>query len=163
MLSQLGLATSRAFGELVGRFGIEPRHFAILASVSRAPGISQQRLGEHLQIPASTMVALVDHLERKGLLSRRHLQDDRRVRALYLTSRGADTVERALDLARRHEASMSVLLDDAERAQLLRSLRKVATALGITSLQVPDRGAGLGPGSDPVRSSDVSESITHGG
>ena len=62
-LSQVGLATSRRFGQITGTLGLEPRHVALLRAVSQADGQSQQAVAERLHIPASTMVALIDQLE----------------------------------------------------------------------------------------------------
>src|SRR5579863_8658638 len=87
-LSQVGLETSRQFGQVVGAFGLEPRHFAVLFAVHRDPGQAQQTIGDHLAIPASTMVAIVDYLEAEGLLERRTHVSDRRARTLHLTARG---------------------------------------------------------------------------
>src|SRR5580692_12587372 len=87
-LSQIGLETARQFGEVVGTLGLEPRHFAVLHAVHRDVGQAQQSIGDRLAIPASTMVAIVDHLENEGLLERRPHPSDRRARILYLTKRG---------------------------------------------------------------------------
>src|SRR5215469_147647 len=53
-LSQLGLATSSRFGQLVGTVGLEPRHFAVLRAVRARDGQSQHAVADRLQIPPST-------------------------------------------------------------------------------------------------------------
>ena len=83
-LSQIGLETSRQFGEVMGTLGLEPRHFAVLHAVQRDEDQTQQAIGDLLAIPASTMVAIVDHLEGEGLIERRPHVSDRWV--LELTS-----------------------------------------------------------------------------
>ena len=45
------------------------------------------------------MVALVDRLEEGKLLERRPHPDDRRIRALYLTADGHETLGRAAEVA----------------------------------------------------------------
>src|SRR5271166_1298518 len=124
-LSQLGFATSRRFGELVGMLGLEPRHFALLRTVRRHDGRSQQEVAEHLHIPASTMVALVDHLEQEGLLERRFHASDRRTRSLHLTVQGGAVLDKALTLATDWEEAIGAGLSPAERAQLLTLLGRV--------------------------------------
>src|ERR1017187_3015605 len=76
-LSQIGLDTSRQFGEVVGALGLERRPFAVMHALHRDMGQAQQTIGDLLAIPASTMVAIVDHLEGEGLLERRPHATDR--------------------------------------------------------------------------------------
>jgi len=92
-LSQLGFATSRRFGQIVATLDLEPRHFALLRAVRGADGQSQQAIAERLRIPASTMVSLIDHLERHGLLVRQPHPTDRRSRLLHVTEHGAKVLE----------------------------------------------------------------------
>ncbi|HLX78685.1 MAG TPA: MarR family transcriptional regulator, partial [Acidimicrobiales bacterium] len=77
-MSQLGFENSRQFAEIVGTIGLEPRHFALLRAVREYQGDSQQAIAERLGVPASTMVALIDQLERDGLLERVRHPSDRR-------------------------------------------------------------------------------------
>ncbi len=102
-LSQVGLETSRQFGDVVAAIGLEPRHFAVLYAVQRSTGQLQQTIGDRLAIPPSTMVAIVDHLEGEGLLERRPLATDRRARTLFLTGRGEALLVEALARARDQE------------------------------------------------------------
>ncbi|HKH88674.1 MAG TPA: MarR family transcriptional regulator [Acidimicrobiales bacterium] len=141
-LSQLGLETSRRFGEVVGTLGLEPRQFALLRAVHNAEGQSQQVIGEYLQIPASTMVAIVDHLEADGLLERRLHASDRRTRTLHLTARGSSLLADAMTLAMRLEERLSAGLEPPERDQLLALLRRVAANLDLSLVGAAGRGSG---------------------
>lgn len=148
-LSQVGLETARQFGEVVGALGLEPRHFAVLSAVQSAvqsaEGESQQVIGDRLGIPASTMVAIVDHLEEAGLLERRLRSTDRRTRTLHLTSRGETLRSEAFAAAMGQEARICAGLEPDERAQLLALLRRVSSNLGVSSTTLPDRGSGERP------------------
>jgi DNA-binding MarR family transcriptional regulator len=144
-LSQLGFATSSRFGQIVGTLGLEPRHYALLRAVRAADGQSQQAVAERLQIPPSTMVSLVDHLEKQGLLQRRPHSTDRRTRQLHVTDRGAQVLGEATRLGDEWEQQICAGLSSAERDELLALLRRVAANIGVGQDTLPDRGTGLRP------------------
>lgn len=144
-LSQLGFATSRRFGQIVGTLGLEPRHFALLRAVRAADGQSQQAIAERLRIPASTMVSLIDYLENEGLLERRPHPTDRRSRRLHLTSRGAEVLDQATTLGAELEGTICAGLSAAERDTLLDLLARVAANMGVASAELPDHGTGQRP------------------
>ena len=83
LISQLGFLSSRGFMEALEPVGIEPREFMLMRFVAASEGQSQQGLAERLGVPASRMVALVDHLEEAGFVERRAHPEDRRVRGLH--------------------------------------------------------------------------------
>jgi len=144
-LSQIGLETSRQFGEVVGALGLEPRHFAVLHAVHRDTGRAQQTIGDLLAIPASTMVAIVDHLEHEGLLERRAHVTDRRTRILHVTPRGEALLSKAMAEAMVQEARICKGLGQNDRAQLLELLRRISVNLGVSPSALPDRGGGERP------------------
>lgn len=144
-LSQLGFATSRRFGEIVATLGLEPRHFALLRAVRAADGQSQQAIAERLRIPASTMVALIDYLEREGLLERRPHPTDRRSRRLHLTDEGTEVLDQATTLGAEWEEAICANLSAAERETLLGLLERVAATIGIADAELPDHGSGQRP------------------
>ena len=144
-LSQLGFATSSRFGQIVGTLGLEPRHYALLRAVRSAGGQSQQAVAERLQIPPSTMVSLVDHLEKQGLLQRRPHSTDRRTRQLHLTERGGHILDEAIKLGAEWEQQICAGLSSAERDELLALLRRVAANIGLGQDTLPDRGTGQRP------------------
>ncbi len=134
LISQLGFVSSRGFHEALRPLGIDPRQWALLRYVAQSEGRSQQALAERLGLPASGMVALVDGLEDAGLLERRPAPTDRRVRALYLTPKGSQTLQRAVEVAIAYEAELCSGLEAAEREQLIDLLQKLQAE------RVPKRG-----------------------
>jgi DNA-binding MarR family transcriptional regulator len=133
LLSQLGFVAARRFHEVITPVGLEPRHFLLLRFVAREEGHSQQALGEALGIPASRMVALVDHLEQHGLLERRPNPSDRRARALYVTREGRRLLGEAMRVAMQHEQSLGTTLSAGERRQLVALLQKMAAEMDLLS------------------------------
>lgn len=125
--------------------GLEPRHFAVLRAVGEAAGNSQQAVALRLNIPASTMVSLLDHLERDGLIERRPHPTDRRTRLPHLTARGEQVLDQAGRLGAQWEKEICSGLSPAERDTLLGLLRRVAINVGIATDELPDRGSGQRP------------------
>ena len=138
LLSQLGVHASRRFAEKIAAIDLYPPLFRVLNVVDAAEGQSQQAIGEAIQAPPSRMVAIVDELERRGLVERRPDPSDRRVRALYLTAAGRDLLERGREIAAEHEAALTRGMSAADRKKLIALLQKVVTEQGI--------GPGIHPG-----------------
>lgn len=133
LISQLGFFSSRGFMEALAPVGIDPREFLLLRFVAADEGRSQQALAERLGIPASRMVALVDHLEEAGLVERRPDPEDRRVRGLHLTRKGRGALERAGEIAIDYETRLCAGIDREERElliDLLQKLQATQTELG---------------------------------
>jgi DNA-binding MarR family transcriptional regulator len=125
LISQLGFVSSKAFMEALRPVGIDPREFLLMRFVAASEGQSQQALAERLSVPASRMVALVDHLEDAGFLERRPDPEDRRVRGLYLTRKGRGALERASKIAIDYETRLCAGINRSEREQLIDLLQKL--------------------------------------
>ena len=104
--------------------GLTPPLFAVLNYVQANEGAIQQQVGSAMGIDPSTMVALVDQLERAGLARRRPQAEDRRAREVLLTPKGRRTLERGRALAKKVEGDVLQGLSPAERDQLVTLLRK---------------------------------------
>ena len=140
LISQLGFFSSRGFMEALAPVGIDPREFLLMRFVATDEGQSQQALAERLGIPASRMVALVDHLEASGLVERRPDPEDRRVRGLYLTRKGRGALERAGKIAIDYETRLCAGINREERELLIDLLQK----LQVTQTELGGVHPGLG-------------------
>jgi DNA-binding MarR family transcriptional regulator len=125
LISQLGFFSSKRFTEALEPLGIGPREFLLLRFVAASGGQSQQALAERLGVPPSRMVALIDDLEGRGLVERRPDPEDRRIRAVHLTRRGGQALERAAEVAIEYERKLCSPLAEDERDQLIDLLQKV--------------------------------------
>jgi DNA-binding MarR family transcriptional regulator len=125
LISQLGFFSSKGFMAALEPIGIGPREFLLMRFVQTTQGQSQQALAERLGVPASRMVAMVDHLEEAGLVERRPDPEDRRVRGLYLTRKGRGTLERAAKIAIDYETRLCAGINREEREQLIDLLQKL--------------------------------------
>lgn len=138
LLSQVGIYASQRFARRIAAIDLQPPMFRVLNVVDVAEGQSQQAIGEAIEAPASRMVAIVDELERRGLVERRPHPSDRRIRALYMTGKGRRLLARGRKIASEHEQELTRGLSDADRKRLIALLGKIVEAQGI--------GSGVHPG-----------------
>jgi DNA-binding MarR family transcriptional regulator len=147
LISQLGFFSSRGFTEALEPVGIDPREFLLMRFIAASESQSQQVLAERVGVPASRMVALVDHLEEAGLLERRPNPEDRRIRELHLTRKGKGSLERAKKIAIDYETQLCAGINREERETLIDLLQKLQA--GQTELG----GVHPGLGKEPWRNS----------
>jgi DNA-binding MarR family transcriptional regulator len=132
LLSTLGWRSHALWAERLVPLGLDSRQAAMMRHVAGAEGQSQQALAQALQIPPSRVVALVDALERRGLLRRQGDPADRRVRTLHLTAEGRSMVHALAEVSAAHEQGLCVGLDEEQRAHLLNLLKTMAAGLGLS-------------------------------
>jgi len=146
LLSQVGAHAAKRFAQRIAEVGLHPPLFRVLNAVDAAEGQSQQTIGQAIGAPASRMVAIVDELERSGLVERRPHQSDRRIRALYLTKDGRRILTQGRRIAAEHEAELAAGLSQADRGRLVTLLQRIVEGQEI--------GSGVHPGlSEPQESS----------
>ena len=131
LLSQVGAHSAARFAGRLEPLGLKPAHAGILRVIEQADGLSQQSLGEKLRVFPSRLVALIDELERPGLVERRDSPADRRSHALHLTDAGREALEKIGFASREHQDSIRAALDEAERAKLAEFLRRIAAEQGL--------------------------------
>ena len=126
---RLWRASHTQTAERLGSVGLTPALFAVLNYLRGREGAIQQQIGSAMGIDPSTMVGLVDQLERGGLAKRRPHAKDRRAREVVVTPKGRRALTRARELAAEVERDVLRGLTAAERRQLVALLRKaVSTA-----------------------------------
>jgi DNA-binding MarR family transcriptional regulator len=126
LLSWNGQRMAYEFGAALEPLGLRTQHFGVLTLIDAQPNTSQQELVDHSMIDASSMVAIIDELERLGLAERRIDPTDRRKRSLRLTPRGRRMLERARKVAIETALKHLAPLDESERETLRKLLRKLA-------------------------------------
>ena len=124
---RLRLAQQAVFRDYAASVGeLSPGRAGMLILIEANPGVPQGRLAEAMRLDRSTMVGVVDSLEERGLIERRR-GSDRRTNGLWLTRPGRLLAARLRRRIERHERDVAASLSDAERAQLLNLLEKLAT------------------------------------
>lgn len=107
--------------------GLRLTTFSALTLIAANPDMTQSWLASALSIERSGVVAILDELEKKNLITRNRVPEDRRSHALRATLAGMRLAERAgADIARREELLASGL-SASERDVLSRLLDRIET------------------------------------
>jgi DNA-binding MarR family transcriptional regulator len=101
---------------------ITPGLFGMLQVIAANPGLGQSRLAEAMEVDRSTIVKVVDQLERRGLIIRGPSPIDKRSHCLRLTKNGRAALRRMETLVLRHEDEFTSVLSADERQCLFRLL-----------------------------------------
>ncbi len=132
LLSQMGFLMGRASQKLqefqagvLGPMGLIGKHLGILLTLQEKGLISQQEIGKCVQIDRTTMVDMIDHLEKLGLVERREHPTDRRSHSVALTEKGRKTLQKARQLAQGIQTKFLSVLSPGEQKKLLQLLRKL--------------------------------------
>lgn len=104
-------------------FGIDSKDLGALRLLAHQEPKSQLQVAQMLSIDRTTMVALLDALERKGVVTRRPDPADRRRNVVELTQEGLETFDAAWAAYTQAEKSFLASLDPSASAQLHRTLR----------------------------------------
>jgi DNA-binding MarR family transcriptional regulator len=99
------------------------KDFGALSILVEEGPLSQQRLGERQGVDRTTMVAVVDSLERSELVERRRNPHDRRAYSLQATSKGRRVLREASDLAKQAEDEFLAPIPARDRRLLKQQLR----------------------------------------
>ena len=92
--------------------------------------VRTSQVGEAMDLAPSTITPLLDALERKGFLTRRRMESDRRVVLVSPTQSGWDTAERYRERNIRQFSRMLSWLGEEDSVQLLRILKRIAEYYG---------------------------------
>lgn len=107
---------------------LAPRVFAALSLVVKYPRETQSELARRLGIERSGLVALVDDLERRGLLRRATVTGDRRLQALVATAEGIRVHAQAWSKVEAHERALLSGFTQTEKLRLMAMLRRIRAA-----------------------------------
>jgi DNA-binding MarR family transcriptional regulator len=118
--AQLGLAELTAAA--LEPYRLTGRELAVLTVLAGDEPASQQQAAQRLGVDRTTMVALVDALESKGLVSRHADAADRRRNVVELTAAGRDTLHRAGEAAAEAERRFLTPLSTPDARRLKAAL-----------------------------------------
>lgn len=129
---QLRLTQLAVFGDFAGdlkEFDISPGRFGVLVLIAANPGLTQSRLAQATHLDRSTMVAVIDQLEARGLVERRASPTDRRSNALVLTAQGESLLKQLKRRVKAHEARIAAAMTPRESATLVALLTRIRERL----------------------------------
>lgn len=105
--------------------GIDSKDLGVLRVLARQEPMSQLQVAQTLGIDRTTMVALLDALERRGIVTRHPDPDDRRRNLVKLTTAGAKIYDAGEAVRKAVESEFLAPINNASGEHLRRSLRRL--------------------------------------
>lgn len=108
-----------------GALGLTGRSYYALTVLERDVPKSQQELAELVMVDATTMGALIDELDERGLVARSRNKSDRRRYDLTLSDKGVETLNAANDALAAAEQNFFSPLDKTQRKTIHALLQRL--------------------------------------
>jgi DNA-binding MarR family transcriptional regulator len=118
-------AAQKVANERLASLGFSVRAFGVLTTLAELGPLSQQAIGDHLQIDRTTMVSMMDELEGSSLVRRERNPRDRRAYAVTLTGKGRTAQRRAAKALDGARDEFFAPLSPPERQQLFELLDRL--------------------------------------
>lgn len=125
LLNRPALMIRERAQNILAPFGLVPPHFGVLATLSSEGPKTQTDLGQLLRVDPTTMVWLIDHLEKDGLVRRGRHPKDRRAYLVEMSALGKTTYQRATKRLDQLDEDFLSPLSKREREDLRRLLTKL--------------------------------------
>jgi DNA-binding MarR family transcriptional regulator len=119
------LAVIEIFMQRMKVYELRPVDFSVLSLVTHNPGITSRQLCATLGIQPPNLVAMVNTLEGRGLITREDHPNDARAMGLHLTRAGKKLAREAERTVAQLEAEAASALTAAEAKTLMRLLKKI--------------------------------------
>lgn len=128
----IGYAMRRAqlklFQNLISRLSdhdLRPAQFSALAIINQNPGLMQADLARALTIEPPQVVPLLNKLESRALAVRVRCKPDKRSYGIFLSKTGETLLKELNQIAAQSDLDATAALDNQEREELLRLLKKI--------------------------------------
>jgi DNA-binding MarR family transcriptional regulator len=128
LVSRLGRRLRAAEEPVLARAGLTMWEYVALAHLARAPAESQQTLAATMGYDKTRLIALLDGLEQRELITRAAEPPDRRAHKVRLTPAGERSFAAAQRGIRELERELLAPLAPADRTTLRASLARLAGA-----------------------------------
>jgi DNA-binding MarR family transcriptional regulator len=125
LLNRPALMIREKAEEILKPLGLIPPHFGVMATLEGEGPQTQRALGALLRVDPTTMVWLIDHLEKAGLVRRGEHPKDRRAHLVELSPAGKATYRKASFWLNALDEEFLSPLTKAERDDLRRLLTKL--------------------------------------
>lgn len=119
------LAIIPHFEQRMKKFELRAVDFSVLSLLNANPNITQKRLSKAVNVSPPNLAILLDRLEERGLVVRQRNPLDKRSQTLVLTAEGAKLCAKAEKTVTELELEATLMLDESERAVLIKLLQKI--------------------------------------
>ena len=151
LLHRAGQCAEVLFTNETGKADLTPRQYAILASVSQNPDVSQTGPVEQTGVDRSTLADIVRRLVKKGLLQRKRTRRDARMYAVRLTQKGQAALNAVKPAAARVDQRLLSVLGANERGTFIGALGEIVRAMNSQARPGAEPRTAY-PSGDPARS-----------
>ncbi len=79
--------------EIKKQLGLTPAHWKVILALNITDGLTQKELADKIYVDGSTLVPVIDKMEKNGLVERRADPKDRRMNRVFLTKKSESTVD----------------------------------------------------------------------
>ena len=119
---------------------VTPVQFALLFAASKETGLDQRTLAGRIGLDTSTIGAVVDRLESRGLIERKVSPDDKRVRLLSVTPAGKKLLQWVMPGMLRAQDRMLAPLSKADRTKFMAMIKTIVEENNVWSRAAKDAG-----------------------
>jgi DNA-binding MarR family transcriptional regulator len=125
LLNKAAQRVREVYEEALKSTGLTAKHAGVLMILEEKGSLSQNELGKCAYIDRTTVVGLMDDLEKLGLVERKEHPTDRRSHAIYLTAKGKEILPVIDKHAVEMERKFLGCLSSQEQKSLIQILRKL--------------------------------------
>jgi DNA-binding MarR family transcriptional regulator len=126
LAGQAAQRASRLVNDALGQEGFRRHHFAVMTALAEDGAASQAELGRRVWLDRSDLHAVLNELEREGLVARKPDERDRRRNLVELTPAGTAKLKRLDARVDAAQEAFVAPLTAEERRELMRLLAAVA-------------------------------------
>jgi DNA-binding MarR family transcriptional regulator len=119
---------------------VTPVQFALLFAASQEAGLDQRTLAGRIGLDTSTIGAVLDRLESRGLIERKVSPDDKRVRLLSVTPAGKKLLQGVMPAMLRAQERMLAPLPRADRSKFMAMVKRIVEENNAWSRAAKDAG-----------------------
>ena len=141
LLNKSAIRIKEAYEERLAPLRLAGKHFGVLLVLEEKGSITQHEIGKCVYVDRTTIVGIIDDLEKSGMVERKEHPTDRRSHAVYLTAKGKEALAKAHHLVSAVDKQFFSGLSAKEEKELMRILRKLVVT-HYSSTKESERGEG---------------------
>lgn len=116
------------FYKSIGDETITPQRFATLVIIGKNPSLRQVQLAKILGVARPGVTAIVDFWQKRGVVERKKIPDDRRSYGIVLTNEGERTLKDIQSIVNEHEKRITKNMSAEEVQTLIHLLSKISSS-----------------------------------
>lgn len=113
--------------ELRGKYGLSGGQWKVILVLSVQNGLSQKDLAERIFVDSTTLVPIIDGMERKGLVERKIDPKDRRNNNVFLTAKSESFVDPITEIVLRMRKIFFKDISESDLEFTKNTLKKITT------------------------------------